>query len=167
MLAPLVAGLALAAAFVAQPATAATSISVEIAQPGVYGRIVLGSASPYPAVIYPQPIIVTPGRYSSARSPIYLYVPAGYERNWSRYCYQYAACDQPVYFVRDSWVRDNYARHRPRAVQPVRRAQPPRHVQPPRRTQPQHRAQPPRQPRPGAHRSGNQQRPAQRSDHRR
>jgi hypothetical protein len=47
------------------------------------------------------------------RRPIYLYVPEAHQRNWARYCGRYAACGQPVYFVRDSWVRERYEHEHP------------------------------------------------------
>jgi hypothetical protein len=35
-------------------------------------------------------------------------VPAAHQANWGRYCGGYRACGQPVYFVKDSWVRAQY-----------------------------------------------------------
>ena len=43
------------------------------------------------------------------RAPIYLRVPPGHQRNWGRYCANYGACGQPVYFVQDNWYRDVYS----------------------------------------------------------
>jgi hypothetical protein len=40
--------------------------------------------------------------------PIYLYVPPRHQRNWRRYCHNYNACGQPVYFVRDDWYQREY-----------------------------------------------------------
>jgi hypothetical protein len=74
------------------------SLSIGINQPGVYGRVDIGNAPP--PVIYEQPVIIAPPPQPIPRRPIYLRVPPGYEQNWGRYCSQYAACGQPVYFVR-------------------------------------------------------------------
>jgi hypothetical protein len=76
------------------------NVSVGISQPGFYGRVDIGSEPP-PPVIYAQPVIITPAPYAHVRPPIYLRVRPGEEREWGRYCARYAACGQPVYFVRD------------------------------------------------------------------
>lgn len=83
-------------------------VSISLGQPGFYGRIDLGNA-PAPRLIYDQPVMIERGPPRIA--PIYLRVPAGYERDWSRQCYRYAACNQPVYFVRDDWYRTSYVPH--------------------------------------------------------
>jgi hypothetical protein len=85
-------------------------VSVSIGQPGFYGRIVLGNA-PQPQVIYAEPVIIQQVPVGAYRQPIYLRVPPGHERNWNRYCRQYNACGQPVYFVQNTWYRDVYAPH--------------------------------------------------------
>lgn len=130
---PFVIAAGMFAAIASQPAAAAGSISIEIAQPGVYGRVVVGDARP--AVLYAEPVIVAPARYAPVRRPIYLYVPPGHQKNWGKHCHRYEACGQPVYFVRDDWVRSHHARHRPdRHAHPQRsvrhdvhrRAEPPR-----------------------------------------
>jgi len=82
-------------------------VSVNIAQPGFYGRIDIGQA-PQPVVIYPQPVVIE-HRGPVLREPIYLRVPPGQERHWDRHCRRYNACGQPVYFVQDRWYRDVYA----------------------------------------------------------
>jgi hypothetical protein len=101
----------LAAAFAAltiAPAAYATDIgvTVEISQPGVYGRIDIGRF-PQPAVIVPQPVIITPPPPNVVVQPIYMWVPYGHRKNWARYCHRYNACGYPVYFVRHDW----YDRH--------------------------------------------------------
>jgi len=82
-------------------------VSVNIAQPGFYGRINIGQV-PQPVVIYPQPVIIDQ-RGPMVREPIYLRVPPGHERHWDKHCRRYNACGQPVYFVQDRWYRDVYA----------------------------------------------------------
>jgi hypothetical protein len=101
----LVAGLLAAAS--ALPALAAdVGVSVTIGQPGFYGHIDIGDF-PTPALIYPQPVIVTPGVVVGG--PIYLRVPPGHAKRWSKYCGRYNACGQRVYFVRDEWYNNVYA----------------------------------------------------------
>lgn len=68
--------------------------------PGVYGRINIGNAPP-PPVLYAEPIIVQRPAVVVPRSPIYLYVPPGHAKNWSKHCARYNACSQPVYFVQE------------------------------------------------------------------
>jgi hypothetical protein len=95
-------------------AVAQTSVGVSIGinQPGVYGRINIGDV-PRPALILPQPVIIAQPRVVVPRAPIYLYVPPAHQQSWSRYCGRYSACGQPVYFVRDDWVRERYSHEHP------------------------------------------------------
>jgi hypothetical protein len=97
----------------ALPALAAdVGVSVSIGQPGFYGQIDIGGY-PRPAVIYSQPVIVEPVHV--VRPPIYMHVPPGHAKHWSKHCYRYGACGQHVYFVRDSWYQQEYVpRHRGR-----------------------------------------------------
>ena len=97
---------------VVDTATAQTSVSIGINQPGVYGRINIGNVPP-PALYRPEPVIIAPRRVVVERQPVYLYVPPTHEQNWGRYCGQYNACGQPVYFVRDEWVRERYESEHP------------------------------------------------------
>ena len=105
---------ALAAGVVAAAGSAAaqTSVSIGINQPGVYGRINIGDV-PRPALVRSQPIIVRPSSVVVERQPAYLYVPTAQQQNWRQYCGRYSACGQPVYFVRDDWVRERYEREHP------------------------------------------------------
>ena len=81
----------------AAPATIHLSVGGEIS-PGVYGNVQFGNAPP-PPVFYPQPrIIVSQPEHASAQ-PIYLHVPPGHAKKWSKHCHKYNACGQPVYFV--------------------------------------------------------------------
>jgi len=94
----------------AAPAFAETSVgvSVGINQPGVYGRIDIGNMAP-PPVILPQPVIIAPQPVAMVRpAPVYLYVPPGHQKKWAKHCAAYNACGQPVYFVKESWVRERY-----------------------------------------------------------
>jgi hypothetical protein len=89
-----------------------TSVSIGINQPGVYGRINIGDVPP-PAFYRVEPVIIAPPRVVVERRPVYLYVPPTHEQNWSRYCGQYNACGQPVYFVREEWVQERYEHEHP------------------------------------------------------
>ena len=97
---------------IAGSALAQTSVSIGINQPGAYGRISIGDV-PRPALYYPEPVIITPPPVVVERRPIYLYVPPAHQQNWRRYCGQYHACGQPVYFVREDWVRERYEHEHP------------------------------------------------------
>ena len=91
----------------ALPALAA-NVSISVHQPGVYGRITLGSPVPQAGWVAPQPVVVLPPTVVVEHEPIYLYVPTAHSTNWPRYCGRYSACSQPVVFVRDSWVRERH-----------------------------------------------------------
>lgn len=68
-------------------------------QPGIYGRIEFGTAPP-PPVIYAQPVIIQRPAVVVQQQPLYLHVPPGHAKKWSKHCAQYNACGQPVYFVK-------------------------------------------------------------------
>jgi hypothetical protein len=93
-------------------ATAQVGVSIGINQPGVYGRINIGDV-PRPALVMPQPVLIAPPRVAVQAAPVYLYVPPAHQQNWRRYCGRYNACGQPVYFVRDQWVRERYEHEHP------------------------------------------------------
>lgn len=85
-------------------------VSVQISQPGVYGRIDIGRF-PQPQVVVAQPvIIVRPQVVVAQPQPVYLWVPPGHRKNWRKHCGQYQACGVPVYFVQDGWY-DQHVRH--------------------------------------------------------
>jgi len=100
-----------AAILVATPVARATDVGVSIAisQPGVYGRIDIGRF-PQPAVIIPQPVIIAPAPVGVAVQPVYMWVPKGHRKDWSKHCRHYNACGIPVYFVRHDWY-DQHVRH--------------------------------------------------------
>ena len=68
--------------------------------PGVYGRINIGNAPP-PPLLYAEPVIIQRPAVVVPRAPIYMYVPPGHAKNWSKHCARYNACSQPVYFVQE------------------------------------------------------------------
>jgi hypothetical protein len=85
------------------------SVSIGINAPGQYGRIDIDNY-PQPMLVSQQPIIYAPTAVAVHQRPIYLYVPQVQQANWGRYCGGYRACGQPVYFVREDWVRSEYRR---------------------------------------------------------
>jgi hypothetical protein len=98
----------LAVAMTAPAMAADVGVSINIGQPNFYGRIDIGDY-PSPRVIYEQPVIVERPRHDRDQRPIYLRVPPGHQKNWSKHCRRYDACGQRVYFVQDTWYRDDYA----------------------------------------------------------
>ncbi len=82
-------------------------VSVSVGQPGFYGRIDIGNY-PQPQLIYAEPIMVRPAPVGVVSQPIYVHVPPGHEKKWSRHCGNYNACGRPVYFVKDRWYNDVY-----------------------------------------------------------
>jgi hypothetical protein len=103
----LIATAAILGAFMPAWAQTSVGVSVGINQPGVYGRIDIGNF-PQPRLVYAQPVVIAPPVQIIQRQPIYLYVPPGHQKNWAKHCARYNACAQPVYFVRDDWVRERY-----------------------------------------------------------
>ncbi len=105
---PLLPALALMMAVVAVPAIAAdVGVSVQVGEPGFYGRIDIGNF-PQPQVIYPRPVVIQPVPVGVVRPPVYLRVPPGHAKHWSKHCREYNACGQPVYFVQDRWYNEQY-----------------------------------------------------------
>lgn len=87
----------------------ADTVAVSIGQPGFYGQIVLGDPYPAPQVVYAQPVIIQQPPVAIVQQPIYLRVPPGQMKKWSRYCGHYGACGRQVYFVQDAWYENVYA----------------------------------------------------------
>lgn len=81
------------------------AVSVSIGQPGFYGRIDIGGY-PEPQVIYRQPRLVEVVPVD--RPPIYLHVPPGHAKHWSKHCHEYNACGERVFFVHDNWYSHEY-----------------------------------------------------------
>ncbi len=98
----------------AAPVVAAPNVgvSININQPGVYGRVDIGNVPP-PPLVYAQPVVIAPPPVVVPRRPIYLYVPASHQQNWRTYCGRYNACNQPVYFVQERWVRERWDHEHP------------------------------------------------------
>jgi hypothetical protein len=96
----------------AQVPYVSATVSGEL-QPGVYGRIDIGNAPP-PPLIYSQPLIIQRPAVFVQQQPLYLHVPPGHAKKWSKHCGKYKACGQPVYFVKvqgdDDYERRSYQR---------------------------------------------------------
>lgn len=84
-------------------------VSVQISQPGVYGRVDIGRF-PQPQVVIAQPVIIAQPRVRP--EPVYMWVPPGHRKHWSRYCGRYQACGVPVYFVQDRWYNEHVRERR-------------------------------------------------------
>ena len=89
-------------------AAADVGVSVQISQPGVYGRVDIGRF-PQPEVIVAQPVVVArpPVVVAQPVQPVYLWVPQGHRKHWDKHCHDYNACGVPVYFVRHDWYQNH------------------------------------------------------------
>jgi hypothetical protein len=84
------------------PANAETRVIISSdVQPGVYGRVDIGGAPP-PLLVYPEPVVVVRQPQSVQVQPLYLHVPPGHAKHWSKHCREYDACGLPVYFVKSA-----------------------------------------------------------------
>jgi hypothetical protein len=103
----LAAALATTAAL-ATPALAGVDVgvSVQISQPGVYGRIDIGRY-PQPVLVAPQPVWIARPVQAPPVQPIYMWVPPGHQKNWRKHCAHYGACGAPVYFVQERWYHQH------------------------------------------------------------
>ncbi len=104
--------IALALAAVTVPAAAQVGVSIGVNQPGFYGQINIGDM-PQPQVVYQQPVVIAPPPPTVVVpvQPIYLHVPPGHIKHWSKHCYEYNACNRPVYFVQEGWFNNVYMPH--------------------------------------------------------
>jgi len=82
------------------------SVGGEIS-PGVYGQVQFGNAPP-PPVLYEQPRIIVRQPPNVVLQPLYLHVPPGHAKNWSKHCREYNACNRPVYFVKSREYEPGY-----------------------------------------------------------
>ncbi len=96
-----------AAAIVAPAFAVDAQVSVQVGQPGFYGRVDIGGF-PQPQLIYPQPVVIQRVPVGVVSEPIYLHVPPGHAKHWSKHCGKYNACGQQVYFVQDRWYNQEY-----------------------------------------------------------
>lgn len=82
-------------------------VSISVSQPGVYGRVDIGQF-PQPQLYVPQPVIIAAPRVRP--EPVYMWVPPGHRKHWSKHCREYNACGVPVYFVQDNWYHQHVER---------------------------------------------------------
>ena len=82
-------------------------VSINVGQPGFYGRIDIGNYPP-PVVVYSQPVVIAPAPIAVVQQPVYLRVPPGQAKKWAKHCAKYNACGQPVYFVQETWYKNVY-----------------------------------------------------------
>jgi hypothetical protein len=113
------AALMLAAAASSATAGVDVGVGVTIREPGVYGRIEIGTGAPPPPVIYRQPVIIAQPAVVVAQPPMYLYVPPGHAKKWGKHCHKYDACGRQVYFVKEEWVQARYVQAHPGKGPPV------------------------------------------------
>jgi len=97
----------LAAAATTSALAADVAVSIQVGQPGFYGRIDIVNFPP-PQLVYPEPVIIQPVPVGVVRQPIYLRVPPGHAKDWRKHCRKYNACGQPVYFVQEDWYNNVY-----------------------------------------------------------
>jgi hypothetical protein len=83
------------------------AVSVSVGEPGFYGQLNIGNMPP-PAVVYARPVVIESVPEYREAAPVYLHVPPGHEKHWSKHCREYNACGRPVYFVRDDWYNKEY-----------------------------------------------------------
>jgi hypothetical protein len=96
-------------------ASSAVNVNVIVegqVQPGVYGRVEIGSPSAPPPVWQPRPVIIAPQPQVVEVVPLYLHVPPGHAKNWRKHCHRYDACGRPVYFVKSEEYEPGYDRKR-------------------------------------------------------
>ena len=106
IIATLLASSAFSAFLFPAPVSAANvGVSINIGDPNFYGQIDIGNV-PQPRFIYAEPIIIERDYYQ--REPLYLRVPPGHAKHWSKHCREYQACGRPVYFVEDRWYTQEY-----------------------------------------------------------
>jgi hypothetical protein len=81
-------------------------VSVNLGQPGFYGRID-PNGYPQPRVVYRQPKAIQ--HVPMNQAPVYMRVPPNQAKNWGRHCDKYNACGERVLFVQDNWYKRDYA----------------------------------------------------------
>jgi hypothetical protein len=82
-------------------------VSIEVSQPGVYGRVDIGRF-PQPVVIQQAPVIIAqPAVVVAQPQPVYMWVPPGHRKKWGKHCHKYNACGAPVYFVQNTWYQQH------------------------------------------------------------
>jgi hypothetical protein len=57
-------------------------------------------------LVYPEPVVIV--RRPVPVEPVYLHVPPGHAKKWSKHCHKYNACNRPVYFVKSQEYEPGY-----------------------------------------------------------
>jgi hypothetical protein len=100
-----------AAVFVsAYPVSFATDVGMayNFGEADYYGRLDLDGYPP-PALIFRQPIAIDRTALGKdERKPIYLRVRPNQAQHWRRHCVEYAACNELILFVRETWYNREY-----------------------------------------------------------
>ncbi len=81
------------------------SVGGEVA-PGVYGEVNIGNTRPQ--LVYAQPMVIV--QSPRPPRPVYMHVPPGHAKKWSKHCHKYNACNRPVYFVKSAEYGSDYRR---------------------------------------------------------
>lgn len=79
--------------------------------PGVYGQVEIGNA-PRPVLVYGQPMVIAVDKRYARAQPVYLHVPPGHAKHWSKHCHEYHACGRQVYFVKSREYEPEYRNER-------------------------------------------------------
>lgn len=79
--------------------------------PGVYGQVEIGNA-PRPVLVYAQPMVIAVDKRYARAQPVYLHVPPGHAKHWSKHCAEYHACGRQVYFVKSREYEPEYRSER-------------------------------------------------------
>jgi len=94
-------------AFLGTPALQAQApININLGEPGYYGPIVIDDSYPKPRLMFSDPRVLDEAHRTGR--PLYLHIPPGHAKDWEKHCKHYDACDQPAYFVEESWYSDEY-----------------------------------------------------------
>jgi hypothetical protein len=106
--------LLITAALLVSASARATDVqaSVSVGVPEFYGRIEIGTAA-RPTTVSPIPVVVQPAVVAVERPAIYLRVPPGHAKHWSKHCRAYNACGERVFFVEERWYKEVYLPSRP------------------------------------------------------
>lgn len=94
-------------------ATASSAVNVNVIvegqiQPGVYGRVEVGSPTAPPPLWHAVPVIIAPQPRGVELVPVYLHVPPGHAKDWRRHCHRYDACSRQVFFIRSAEYEPGY-----------------------------------------------------------
>lgn len=79
--------------------------------PGVYGQVEIGNTS-RPVLVYERPMIIAVDKRYARAQPVYLHVPPGHAKHWSKHCQEYHACGRQVYFVKSREYEPEYRSER-------------------------------------------------------